>query len=509
MSANKKINTLTPRTQLETVVSDLNVTAGNDNDHAPLLHKSSSFKKRRPPGILDIFVFALVAMDDNIQMAYINSLLAIFTERHVDSRLRSFLSYAVIPVMFKVLTAPFTDKHFISWMGRRKTYIYPCKIFTSLFCLTVSFYIDDLVENNEVIKISLLMLIYSFILMPLINAMNSLRLEHFTRENSSYIGAVTTLNFIFGSFFGFWAFTLLNSDEWCQKHLHTEGAVISHRAFWLFLALINTLSLPAFFLFQQKAFSSSNISDEISLLSSFKVLLNPKLPFLKFFGVICALSLSTMCVRAASMQYYLKNGIKKEKVIIVYLLVAPIGILMSMVWGKYSKGPHPMKKVWLVSSVLILNAVLHILNIHFMEPDNHFRTLAFLFCIMCVDMGVCDTLFTASAINKTASKIYGSTYLASASCLLSIARFFLMFVFLPLIDYVRIEVGFAAICIAQLLINFFVYSEVKDIDAYKLRYYQQLFEAKVEGNPLPDRETFRAIPKDDSFRGISENHLFK
>lgn len=482
---------------------DLEYGLDNNKETTGLLGPDSHVEEAEPDkksglmGYVEALIYSMIAMDDSILYSYLTSLMTIFTEKEVDSKIRNILSYCMVPVLLKVLVAPVVDRFFIQKLGRRRTYIYPCKILSLIFCFAISIKIDDMVENNEVLTIAIMLAIYSLFLMPLVNATNSLRLEHFGRKNASLIGAITAVQYLAGALAGFLLFTLLNSDSWCQKYLKTEKKVITHRDFWLFLGCLNVFSLFGFLLYKQKKVVPGEVSDKIGIFKSFSILLNPKLPLIELLLILCVTPISIIAFRAASAQYYIKNGIEREDFIFVSLLVTPIGIIMGLLWGKKTSKDNPMKKMWFTSLVIIITNFMHVPNIYFFDKESPRKTLIILFVIMTIDQSVPFNLFVAAAVNGSASKIYGSTFLASGMAVLSWCKFLLMFLILPLIDYISIGVAFACICCVQIGINILLYPRCKKIDEYELTYYQTVYDAKVEDHPLPDRESFKIPPKSE------------
>jgi hypothetical protein len=57
----------------------------------------------------------------------------ILAERHVPYALIGLMTFTPIPFSFKSLWAPFLDYYFFESVGKRKTYIIPCLLLTSIF----------------------------------------------------------------------------------------------------------------------------------------------------------------------------------------------------------------------------------------------------------------------------------------------------------------------------------------------------------------------------------------
>ena len=97
---------------------------------------------------------AVISLNDGMTIGYKASLGALFTERKVPSEVRTIMNIIAITYVLRIFLAPLADKYYNAWIGKRKSYLIPCKLFAFSVFSIFSLFIDDWVEGNMVITIT-------------------------------------------------------------------------------------------------------------------------------------------------------------------------------------------------------------------------------------------------------------------------------------------------------------------------------------------------------------------
>ncbi len=166
------------------------------------------------------------------------TMLLIFTLKGVSSSNIGTLTFQVYPNSFKWLAAPFIDTYFCKFFGKRKTYLVLLSVLHSIMIFVLSFYINDWVENENIVKITLFGFIWNTTGLFKVSAHLAWGVTHFRPEIKgqgyswmqfgSALGAVTAIPI----------FLFLNSDSFCEW-FGFSGAILSHRVFCIFISICN------------------------------------------------------------------------------------------------------------------------------------------------------------------------------------------------------------------------------------------------------------------------------
>ena len=181
------------------------------------------------------------------------------------------LNFVLLPLFLRFLLGPTIDKYFLPWIGRRKSYLYPCKILAILIYLLLAYNIDNLLppKASSLVPLVLFFLCLATVFLFEIVALNAFKWDYLGRSNAGAIGAASTLSSAASFTIGLHVFTLLNSDKFCKKYLGT-GALLSHKGFLIGCAAYNVIALLAVKLMKEDLLGSYRLSDSLGVVRVIK-----------------------------------------------------------------------------------------------------------------------------------------------------------------------------------------------------------------------------------------------
>ena len=212
-----------------------------------------------------ILVFVLISLNDGMFLGYSNALMAIFTENNVSSQKRALLYLGSLTYMVRLFFAPVTDKYFMPWLGKRKTYLLPCKLIATVGYLLVSFWIDGWVQDGSIVPIAIFFFFLNFFIAIENNTMGGFRIDFFGPSNSTAAGAASSISIIFGLCLGYQGFIVLNSNFVCTKYFKLDGPLINHADYFRIVASIN---MAGFFIITQLKEKSLQANGKVQALKN-------------------------------------------------------------------------------------------------------------------------------------------------------------------------------------------------------------------------------------------------
>lgn len=412
-----------------------------------------------------MLTFVFVGVSDGFLIGYKASLIFIFTERKVPSIERAILNAVLTMYVLRMFVAPITDKYFFPFLGKRKTYLIPCKLIMAFLYGAASLSIEGWVEDNNIMIISAFFFVLNVIMLFEYNALTGFRLDYFGQSNASSAASSNTIGIFLGLICGLQVFTALNSKKVCQKYFGREEILLSHQDFFIYVALHYLLStLVISFMSEKKVLHHEKVNTIPpwrTIKCLFRVPTLKKFMLWNFFGPSLAFAM-----KVTAPQYYIDGGINREDIVIlVAMITMPISILSNVAWIKVTKGGRLMFLFWLA----ILNAVIfesfNALNhYNFKKEINYQQTLVFICLITSLDALANWFMIQGTIIMTSSPKKYTLTYIASINSLTIAMRAIPVGTISAMIDYVSMSVLFPICLIVQIFFNILTFETVKDID---------------------------------------------
>lgn len=133
-----------PTERPESIADRQNQSILGDQDHlAP-----SDQKKDYPK--MALLVLILLYMTHGFGMGYADSLMSILRGKGVSSDEIGKLGLVNFPGMISFLAGPVVDRYFIRGFGKRRTYIFPCKMAVAVCMFVLSRNIEGYVEDKNI-----------------------------------------------------------------------------------------------------------------------------------------------------------------------------------------------------------------------------------------------------------------------------------------------------------------------------------------------------------------------
>ena len=437
---------------------------------------------------LYILIFTLIGLNDGLILGYKSSLVAIFTEKKVPSEERALMSLIAGTYMLRIFFAPLADRYFSEWIGKRRSYLIPCKLFGFGAYYLGSFYIEDLVQNGQVIIIAAFFLVVGTVMILDANSITGLRMDYFGRKGSSSASASQTISTMLGVTLGLQVFTSLNSRFVCQEYFKLPDSVLTHAGFLRAMGYYNLGSLLLMLTIPEKPLHRiSSLIQTITPIKTISAMYRTK-PLWKAIVLNLFMPTLVMGMKVVVGQFYIKEGIRREHFILVALMMIPVGVVSNLIWIRLVKRGNLVFLMWLA----ILNGVvvecLHAVNyMMFDKAINYKRTLYSIIGIMCLDSLANWMMIQMTFFLATASKRYTVTYLSSITSMMATFRAPAIAVMGAVVDYVDMPVFFGVCLCIQISFNFYTYDTVREIDTFDPKQIGLTFEQELETKEKIDK----------------------
>lgn len=362
-----------------------------------------------------VFLFAFTSITEGFLIGYNISLSSIFTEQKVPSEKRALLNVILSAYILRMFVAPITDKYYMPGVGRRKTYLLPCKLILAAVYACASLYMDAWVQSSDVWSIAGVFLVISAVSLFEGNSMLGFRLDVFGNKEGGAAASSAALGFLFGITLGLQIFTGLNSAYICEKVFGAKEAIISHQGMLLLIAIVSFCSFLIILNMKERevpAARSASTNPLHVIKSIFKVETLKKALVWNFIGPTFAFGM-----KMVSGQYYIKAGFRREDYIItVALITIPAHLLSNIIWIRIIKGGRLMFLFWVAALNAVILEFVHSLNCgNFDKDDNYNFTLAMICIISCLEVFANWHMAQQSFFLASAPKHYTLTYIQTVN----------------------------------------------------------------------------------------------
>lgn len=389
-------------------------------------HRSSESSSPLRHQTLYIFMFSLLGINETMVMGYSSSLVALFTEQKVSSEERTFLSLFTFTSVLTLFVGPIIDNYFLRKIGKRKTYLYPCKFLSAVSFFTMSFFINDLVDNKKVMPISYFFLALSFLMLFQSNAGMGLTVDFFGHKRSNAAGAASTLGALLGFAIGLQVFTSLNSKKICTEYLGLNGPLLEHKHFFWILGCINLAGIGILFLVKESSTeereetNQNNLKPWKVLKALFRVRRLKNIIVWSFFGP--AFPSTIICVAT---QYYIDKGLSREFLILLYgCMTIPYTMMANLIWVKITKRGKLAILLWIALFISTSSELSNVLNFKLFEPgvNNNMTFLRIAIIQLFSYLGGNWIMVTTTIMVGAAPKDKEMTFISTINSLFSVTR---------------------------------------------------------------------------------------
>ena len=440
--------------------------------------QSSSPKKSKIPYI---FLFAAISLNDGMAIGYKASLIGILTERGIPSEQRSLLTLVTLTFVLRMFLAPLADKYYVPLVGKRRTYLIPCKLFAATSYYSASFFIDSWIDHKHIGTIALYFFLSNMIMMFENNALQGFRMDFFGRSNSGSAGAAQTMGIILGIGIGLQGFTCLNSKWIMLNYFGVDHSLISHGDFFQYIAIANLLAILVVFCIPD---NFKPAKSQIFFATPWRVIKAIFKSRILFTAVLWNALAPTMAMgmKMTVGQYYIKKGFRREDyVIIIAMSLMPVHLVVNLICIRIVKGGKLAFKLW----IAILNGAavecLHAINHHYFDKETNYRRTAVCIGLIMVLDSLANWMMIQTAFFMTvSSKKYTVSFLSTIYSSFAAMRSMPLMLMNAGVDHFSMLHYFVGCLILQLLYNLLTYSIVKQIDSHDYRQIGKEFEYYLE-----------------------------
>ena len=431
----------------------------------PLLAPDADKKPFKAPALYTV-ILVVLSMSEGYTFGYMNSLVSIFREKKAPSAQLGLITLVLYPIVLAFLGAPIVDRFFSSTLGKRKTYILPCKLLQGLGYLGLSFFIDDAVERLDAAFITYCLLAIGVLQFFEYNALAGLRYELFGPQGAGLVSFTIATGLMIGVFIGYQVFTLLNTDYVCKNILRSDcTSLVNHRELLLVFSATCFVGFFGGMLIKEKPASSKGRK----YLSNWK--------FIKiFFGdaihrktifwlVFCCFGLVSIKDFLSLQMIHKDYG--RENTVLISAALTPVGFVSVFVLKKYLRPGNIMKfSAYTILQNLVLSSGAIYGLIKYQGPDQD--TLG---TVLLVVNGFVDSIspwipchfaMVASIVHKE----YAATYYSTMQGIVNFGKTIPVTVTVSLLDHVNVAALFAALQLLNILFIAATYKPfVQKIDA--------------------------------------------
>nr|KAG5698987.1 hypothetical protein BaRGS_033500 [Batillaria attramentaria] len=130
-------------------------------------------------------------------------------------------SFVYWPFSIKLLWAPLVDSLYVSWFGRRKTWLIPTQYLIGLFMMVLSYRIKDIMgqASVDVFFLTVIFFMLNFLAATQDIAVDGWALTMLSRQNVGWASTCNTVGQTAGYFLGNVLFLALESADFCNNYL--------------------------------------------------------------------------------------------------------------------------------------------------------------------------------------------------------------------------------------------------------------------------------------------------
>lgn len=262
-------------------------------------------------------------------------------------------SVASYPYSFKLLWSPIVDSIYSLTFGRRKSWVVPIQLGSSVILLGSAKWLAGRVEQADVISITALFFLLVLMAATQDIAVDGWALTLLARNNVGYASTCQTLGMNIGYFTSFTAFLALNDADFCNNYLRSKSSpegilpLAGYLTFWGWFFAVATVLIAAFkheTNFQPAVEGDAKCPEESGSISEAYTQLWEviRLPAVKRFAVVLVtFRLGMLPAEQAAPLKLLEKGVSKEALAGLVLLEFPCELASAVLAGRWASSPTP------------------------------------------------------------------------------------------------------------------------------------------------------------------------
>lgn len=429
----------------------------------------------RKVSLYTTLVIISVCMTEGFTLGYYDSLMDIFRTKGVDSSHLGQLSLMIYPFVFAFIGAPIVDKYYSVAVGKRKTYLIPCKLIIGSALIVFSLYVNQAVQENQIWKISSTMFFIGLVQIFDFNAVAGLRYEIYGVENTGMASFTFYTGIVLGMFFGYQLFIMLNSHYVCVDILGLSGSIVTHQMGNIFFGVCNILS-GVLVIFVEEPAPTENKQKSISPLTMLKTFIRDPLykrsTLWLMFSVFGAMSL-----RQTVTISMINRGFRREHAVMLGFINTPFVIMANFILKRFLIPGKILRRCTYLIFLYLVFLYIDWFNIVTFDKERNYNQGVMLFFAGIFLEGLCTWVsYHVGFINATAFKHQAATYQTSYMGLVNLGKILpvtLVVIFLDSFNYTLLFVGLNALNMALLI---FMYPLAKKVDETPIEDYNKVIQ---------------------------------
>ena len=399
-----------------------------------------------------------LSMTEGFNIGYMESLMSIFRQRQIISSKIGLLTLMLYPFLLCFIGAPLVDKYYSPSFGKRKTYLFPCKMIIATALIVFSFLVDDAVDRNDIPFIAFYLFFVGLVQLFDFNALTGLRYEIFGVENTDMASYTLYAGIAFGSLCSYDLFTLLNSDYFCRDIIGISNSkLLTHRMINLFFAFIN-LSSGIGVMFVAEEIEEDGASRKMmSVFSLLKVFFTDEIYKRLVFWLLFS-GCGVIALRATISLQLIHKGMRREDIIMVICAADICNLGWNYALKRFMKPGQILRVCTLYLVMYLLLLYIDLYNVLSFDPSSNYRRTVILFFVcLFLECGCPWMSYHIGIINSTTYKRYAATYATTLFGLVNLGKVLPVSFTVTLLDFINYPTLFIIMNIANLCFLFLAY----------------------------------------------------
>ena len=426
-------------------------------------------QKKEYPKIA-LVVVVLLYMTHGFGMGYADSLMSILRGKGVSSDQIGKLGLVNFPGMISFLAGPIVDRYFSKSFGKRRTYIFPCKMGVAISMFVLSRSIEEYVEQKDINMILAWMLGISIFQMFDMIALLGYNVEIFGTENAAVSSFVLFNGIVLGQFTGGAFFNLLNSEYFCQEILGYSGKqiinhtqVITFYSGLCFVAGVMTFCIKEEIPKQQKTM--------INTLKLAKVLLTDK-----YLGK-ATIWLLVSCFGAVSLrstvgQKLIFLDMRREHITIMDAATLPIFLIGNGIMGKFMDKGKIIQRCSLFTAAWLIVLYVDFANISTFDSKNAYWLGITLYLVSSAALGFLPfQTYQLGFVGTITYKKYASSFNVTMFAIINFGKIVPSVLAISVLDFLPYTYLFITISLLNLAVLYWLLPWAKEIDNTEISQY--------------------------------------
>lgn len=470
-----------PTERPESIADKQNQSILGDQDNLPPSDQKKDYPK------IALLVLILLYMTHGFGMGYADSLMSILRGKGVSSDEIGKLGLVNFPSMISFVVGPVVDRYFFSGFGKRRTYIFPCKMAVAVCMFMLSRNIEGYVEDKDINMILTWMLSISIFQVLDLIALLGYNVEIFGTENAAVSSFVLFNGIVLGQFIGGAFFNLMNSEYFCQEILgYTSGKqLINHTQIITFFACLCLVAGLLTFCIKEEVPKQQKAM--LNTLKLAKVLFTDK--YLGKATIWLLVScFGAIALRGTVGQKLIFLKMRREHITIMDAGTLPIFLAGNAFMGKFMDKGKIIQRCSLFTAAWLIVLYVDYANIMSFDPENSYSYGIMLYIISLLGQAFLPfQTYQFGFLNTITYPKYASSFSVTMFALINLGKFVPGTIAVTVLDFLPYSYLFIIINSLNLAVLYFLLPWAEQIDNTEIAQYHEGVKS-IDPDQSPDED---------------------